>query len=208
MDNHEIKSDQPDPLAAAPETAKSADQVAGRRCFGGDDPVYAPYHDAEWGVELHGDTAIFERISLEIFAAGLSWLTVLRKREAFRAAFAGFDPAAVAAFGEADTARLMENAGIIRNRAKIEATVHNARALLAYQEGGGSLDALVWSHRPAAHPAPATVADIPSGIPESDALAKALKGIGFKWTGPIVAYSTMEAIGVVNDHALTCPTRS
>jgi DNA-3-methyladenine glycosylase I len=189
------------------QTGESQD-TARRRCFGGEDPVYAPYHDTEWGVEIHGDTPVFERISLEIFAAGLSWLTVLRKREAFRAAFAGFDPAAVAAFDEAAVARLMEDAGIIRNRAKIEATISNARALLLFQAGGGSLDALVWSHRPASHPVPATVAEIPSGIPESVALTAALKRIGFKWTGPIVAYSTMEAIGVVNDHAATCPTRA
>ncbi|MDR2565613.1 MAG: DNA-3-methyladenine glycosylase I [Bifidobacteriaceae bacterium] len=176
-----------------------------KRCFGGDDPLYSAYHDTEWGTEVRGDTAIFERVSLEIFAAGLSWLTVLRKREAFREAFAGFEPAAVAAFDGAQVDRLMDNPGIIRNRRKIAATIHNAGTLQAWQRQGGSLDELVWSHRPAIHPSPATLADIPSGIPESLALTKALRQLGFEWVGPIVVYSTLEAIGVVNDHPLTCP---
>jgi DNA-3-methyladenine glycosylase I len=176
-----------------------------QRCFGGSDPLYSAYHDTEWGVELHGDAAIFERISLEIFAAGLSWLTVLRKREAFREAFAGFDPAVVAAFDQDAVERLMDNPRIIRNQRKIAATIHNARVLLAWQDAGGSLDRLVWSHRPESHPSPRTMAEIPSSIPESLALTAELREIGFKWVGPVVVYSTLEAIGVVNDHPLTCP---
>ncbi|MDR2253745.1 MAG: DNA-3-methyladenine glycosylase I [Bifidobacteriaceae bacterium] len=190
---------------AAPTSGSAPTTPELRRCFGGDDPVYSAYHDTEWGVELHGDQEIFERISLEIFAAGLAWLTVLRKRDAFREALAGFDPAAVARFDEADVERLMNNAGIIRNRSKIEATIHNAQVLTAWQAEGGSLDRLVWSHRPFSHPAPVTPADIPSGIPESSALTAALKKVGFKWVGPTVAYSTMQAVGVVDDHPLTCP---
>ncbi|MDR2381042.1 MAG: DNA-3-methyladenine glycosylase I [Bifidobacteriaceae bacterium] len=179
-----------------------------QRCFGNDDPLYSAYHDTEWGTELHGDAALFERISLEIFAAGLSWLTVLRKRDAFREAFAGFDPGAVAMFDDAAVAQLLDNGGIIRNRAKINATISNARQLRALQAAGGSLDQLVWSHKPAWHPSPATIADIPSSIPESLKLTRDLKTLGFQWVGPVVVYSTMEAVGVVNDHPLTCPRRA
>ncbi|MDR2372994.1 MAG: DNA-3-methyladenine glycosylase I [Bifidobacteriaceae bacterium] len=178
------------------------------RCFGGRDPLYSAYHDTEWGVETHGEAALFERVSLEIFAAGLSWLTVLRKREAFREAFAGFEPAAVARFDAAAADRLMANPAIIRNRAKIEATIHNAAALASWLDAGGSLDRLVWSHRPAAHAPAATMADLPVFIPQAEALAADLKKLGFKWVGPVVAYSTMQAVGVVNDHPLTCPLHS
>jgi DNA-3-methyladenine glycosylase I len=170
-------------------------------------PVYAHYHDTEWGVPLHGEAALFERITLEAFQSGLSWLTILRKREAFRAAFASFDPEAVAAFSDADIERLMADAGIVRNRRKIEATIANARATLALREAGG-LDALVWSHRPAvAPPAPRTIADVPAVTPESTALAKALKARGFVFFGPTTAYALMQAVGMVDDHLPGCHRR-
>jgi DNA-3-methyladenine glycosylase I len=176
-----------------------------QRCFGANSPLYQAYHDWEWGQAVHGDAAIFERLSLELMAAGLSWFIVLRKREAFRAAFAGFDPAAVAAFGDADVARLLADPGIVRNQKKIEAVIGNARALLAYQAAGGSLDALVWGHRPKRHRTPRTFADMPATTPESEDLARALKAAGFRWLGPTIAYATMQALGVVNDHLRGCP---
>ena len=141
--------------------------MASRRCaWVGDDPEYRRYHDEEWGVPLHGDRALFEKMSLEGFQAGLSWITILRKRPRFREVFAGFDPAAVAAFGDDDIARLMADAGIIRNRAKIEATISNARLLLEMEDG--ELDALLWSFAPAPGPSPTSFAEIPAVTPESD----------------------------------------
>jgi DNA-3-methyladenine glycosylase I len=168
---------------------------------------YQAYHDREWGRPVAGDTAIFERLSLEAFQSGLSWLTILRKREAFRAAFAGFDPAAVAAFGEADIERLMGDAGIVRNRAKILATIANAQAVLKLPDGE-SLAALLERYRPGPRPAPATTADIPASTAESTALAKALKQHGFRFVGPTTAYATMQAIGLVNDHLADCWVRN
>lgn len=178
------------------------------RCpWGATPPIYAEYHDTEWGVPLHGETELFERITLEAFQSGLSWLTILRKREAFRAAFAGFDPEIVAAFDESDIERLMGDAGIVRNRRKIEATISNARATLALREDGG-LDALIWSHRPeTAPPAPRVDGDIPAVTPESTALAKALKKRGFVFVGPTTAYALMQAIGMVDDHLAGCHRR-
>ena len=178
------------------------------RCpWGTAPPIYAEYHDTEWGVPLHGETELFERIMLEAFQSGLSWLTILRKREAFRVAFAGFDPEAVAAFDETDIERLMGDAGIIRNRRKIEAARVNARATLALREDGG-LDALIWSHRPeTAPPAPILDSDIPAVTPESMALAKALKARGFAFVGPTTAYALMQAIGMVDDHLVGCHRR-
>jgi len=178
------------------------------RCpWGATPPIYAEYHDTEWGVPLHGETELFERITLEAFQSGLSWLTILRKREAFRAAFSGFDPEIVAAFDESDIERLMGDAGIVRNRRKIEATISNARATLALREDGG-LDALIWSHRPeTAPPAPRVDGDIPAVTPESTALAKALKKRGFVFVGPTTAYALMQAIGMVDDHLAGCHRR-
>lgn len=165
-------------------------------------PDYVRYHDEEWGTALHGDRELFERLSLEAFQSGLSWLTILRKREAFRAAFAGFDLPAVAAFDDADVARLLADAGIVRNRAKIEATIVNARAVLdAVPEG---LDALLWSFAPAVHPRPATGADVPATSPESKAMAKELKRRGLRFVGPTTAYALMQATGMVDDHVATC----
>ena len=167
-------------------------------------PDYVAYHDQEWGRPLRGDTALFERISLEAFQSGLSWITILRKREAFRSAFAGFDPATVAAFDGTDVARLLADAGIVRNRAKIEATIANARATLDLD---GGLTDLLWSFAPERQPVPATMGDVPATTPESVAMAKALKREGFRFVGPTTAYALMQATGTVNDHVADCWVR-
>jgi DNA-3-methyladenine glycosylase I len=151
---------------------------------------------------VHGDAPIFERLSLEAFQSGLSWLTILRKRPAFRAAFAGFDPAVVAEYGAADVARLLADPGIVRNRAKVQAVVHNARAIR--QLGDGRLDALVWAHAPAPRERPARIADIPAVTPASRALASELKRCGVRFIGPTTAYALMQACGLVDDHLLGC----
>jgi len=178
------------------------------RCWWcGADPDYVAYHDAEWGRPVADGDRLFEKLCLEGFQAGLSWLTILRKRPAFRAAFAGFDVDAVARFDAADVARLAADAGIVRNRAKIEATVSNARATLDLG-GPATLSSLVWSFAPAARPAPRTAADIPAVTPESTALSKALKRHGFRFVGPTTAYALMQAMGVVNDHLAGCAARA
>jgi DNA-3-methyladenine glycosylase I len=178
------------------------------RCgWGGSTPDYLPYHDLEWGRPVHGDDALFERMTLEAFQSGLSWITILRKRPAFRAAFAGFSIPAVAAFSEADATRLMADAGIVRNRMKVDAALHNARVAADLPEG---LGALLWSYAPPSRPRPATLADVPATTPESIALAKALKKRGFKFVGPTTAYALMQATGMVDDHLAGCfvtPTR-
>ena len=170
-------------------------------------PEYVAYHDEEWGRPVRGDDALFERLCLEAFQSGLSWLTILRKREGFRAAFAGFAIERVAAFGEADVARLMADPGIVRNRRKIDAAIANARAARALAEAGESLSELVWSHRPPDRAAPRSPADVPATTPESAALAKALKARGFAFVGPTTAYATMQACGLVNDHLAGCAAR-
>jgi DNA-3-methyladenine glycosylase I len=165
-------------------------------------PDYVTYHDEEWGTPLHGDDALFERLCLEAFQSGLSWLTILRKRPAFRAAFAGFSVDAVAAFGPDDEARLMADAGIVRNRAKITAAVGNARAAQRVPEG---LSELLWSFAPTTpRPRPATLADVPGTSPESAAMAKELKRRGFVFVGPTTAYALMQATGMVDDHVADC----
>lgn len=165
-------------------------------------PEYAEYHDVEWGTPLHGDDALFERVCLEAFQSGLSWLTILRKRPAFRAAFAGFAIDAVAAFTAEDEARLMADAGIVRNRAKIAAAVRNARAAQELPEG---LDALLWSFAPTApRSRPATLADVPATSAESVAMARELKRRGFVFVGPTTAYALMQATGMVDDHVVSC----
>ncbi|MDQ1740991.1 MAG: DNA-3-methyladenine glycosylase [Pseudonocardiales bacterium] len=174
-----------------------------RRCdWGGSTPDYVAYHDTEWGVPLRGDNALFERLSLEAFQSGLSWLTILRKRENFRAAFAGFDIATVAAFDEADRQRLLADPGIVRNRAKIDAAVNNARAILDHVPEG--LTELLWSFAPAGHPRPALMTDILALTPESKAMAKELKRRGFAFVGPTTAYAMMQATGMVDDHVAYC----
>jgi DNA-3-methyladenine glycosylase I len=178
------------------------------RCFGDGDPLYERYHDEEWGRPVRDERGLFERMSLEAFQSGLSWLTILRKRDAFRAAFAAFDPDAVARFGEADVVRLLADAGIVRNRAKIEATIANARATVALREDGPALAELIWErYRPPPRAAPRTLADIPSQTPETVALAKELKRRGFRFVGPTTLYALMQACGVVNDHLAGCSAR-
>ncbi len=177
-----------------------------QRCFGTGDPLMEAYHDEEWGRPVHDESGLFERIALEGFQFGLSWAIVLRKRPGFRAAFAQFDAAAVADFGDDDVARLLVDAGIVRNRLKIEATVANARALVALHDAGRTLDDVLWSHRPAAgHPRPATWTDVPATSPESVALSRELKSLGFRFVGPTTAYASMQACGVVDDHLVGCP---
>ncbi|SFL26825.1 DNA-3-methyladenine glycosylase I [Geodermatophilus ruber] len=173
------------------------------RCaWGNSAPEYVPYHDEEWGTPLHGDDALFERLSLEAFQSGLSWITILRKRPAFRTAFAGFSIDAVAEFTEEDQARLMADPGIVRNRAKISAAVRNARAAQQLPEG---LSALLWSFAPEGpRPRPATLADVPATTPESAAMAKELKRRGFVFVGPTTAYALMQATGMVDDHVAGC----
>lgn len=177
------------------------------RCgWAGSPPEYLAYHDDEWGRPVHGEQALFERITLEAFQSGLSWLTILRKRDGFRAAFAGFDPDVVAAYAPADEARLLADPVIVRNRAKIAAAVTNARAVVALRADGG-LDALVWSFRPAKSPAPRSLAEVPAVTPESTALARALKSRGFVFVGPTTAYAAMQACGLVDDHIVGCHRR-
>ncbi|WP_426593939.1 DNA-3-methyladenine glycosylase I [Cellulomonas sp. McL0617] len=178
------------------------------RCFGDGNPLYEQYHDEEWGRPVHEEHALFERFALEGFQSGLAWITVLRKRPAFRAAFADFDPEVVAGFGDDDVARLMADAGIVRNLAKIEATIANGRALRALHATGGSLDAVLWSHAPdRTHwVRPATWSGVPAITVESTALAKELKSLGFRFVGPTTAYAAMQACGVVDDHLATCPS--
>ncbi|GAA0909637.1 DNA-3-methyladenine glycosylase I [Pseudonocardia zijingensis] len=174
------------------------------RCaWAGSAPEYVAYHDEEWGRPLRGVTALFERLTLEGFQSGLSWLVILRKRPAFRAAFSGFDPAVVAGFGEADVERLLGDAGIVRNRAKIEATVHNARRVVDMDR---PLDELLWSFapEPGAHRRPATLADVPATTPESVAMARALKKLGLRFVGPTTCYALMQAAGLVDDHVADC----
>ena len=165
-------------------------------------PEYLDYHDNEWGRPLHGEQALFERLSLEAFQSGLSWLIILRKRPAFRAAFADFDVRAVAEFGEDDVARLLADAGIVRNRAKVEATIANARAIAAAVPEG--LDALLWSFAPAVHERPAVPSDVASTSADATAMAKELKRRGLRFVGPTTAYALMQATGMVDDHVATC----
>jgi DNA-3-methyladenine glycosylase I len=183
--------------------------VSDRRCpWALSTPDYVAYHDDEWGRPVIDDDALFERLSLEAFQSGLSWLTILRKRENFRAAFAGFSIEAVALFGAGDVRRLMADAGIVRNRAKIDATLANARAAAEMHKRGDSLAALAWSHRPPRRRAPRTMAELPPITPESKALSKELKRRGFRFVGPTTAYAAMQACGIVNDHLSGCPARA
>lgn len=176
------------------------------RCpWGAGDRLLADYHDTEWGEIRHGRDALFERISLEAFQSGLSWLVILRKRPAFREAFAGFDADAVAAFGDHDVARLLADAGIVRNRAKVEATIANARAVLALDDRDEDLDTLLWSFAPDPRPPrPAELVDVPAVTGASTAMAKALRARGFRFVGPTTCYALMQAIGMVDDHLVGC----
>jgi DNA-3-methyladenine glycosylase I len=174
------------------------------RCPWGNDPSMIAYHDTEWGKVLRGDRELYERMSLEAFQSGLSWAIILRKRDRFREVFHDFDPEKVAAFGDADIQRLLEDAGIVRNRLKVEATISNARTLLALD---GSFSDLLWSFAPPPKPAPKSYAEVPATTPESIAMAKALKKQGFRFFGPTTAYALMQATGMVNDHLADCFAR-
>jgi DNA-3-methyladenine glycosylase I len=170
---------------------------------------YRTYHDDEWGRPVVDDVRLYEKLSLEGFQSGLSWLTILRKRPAFRKAFRGFDPKAVARFDDRTVERLLGDASIIRHRGKIEATIANARATLAVQADRGSLAALVWSFEPSRRrKAPTKLGEVPASTPESKALAKALKGYGFRFVGPTTAYAAMQSLGLVNDHLARCHVRA
>jgi DNA-3-methyladenine glycosylase I len=166
----------------------------------------AAYHDEEWGRPVTDERGLYEKLCLEAFQSGLSWLTILRKRDGFRAAFAGFEPDAVARFGARDVKRLMGDAAIVRNRAKIDAAIANAQAVVALRDAEG-LPALVWSFRPPPRPAPRAVGELPPVTPESTALAKELRRRGFRFVGPTTAYALMEACGLVNDHVAGCFVR-
>jgi len=179
----------------------------GERCFGADDSLYLSYHDEEWGRPVRDERGVYERLCLEGFQSGLSWLTILRKRHAFREAFAGFDPDRVAEFDERDVSRLLGDASIVRHRGKIEAAIRNARATLALRAAGSPLPTLFWAAAPAVSPAPETQADWPGSSTESVLLARQLRAAGFAFVGPTTVYAAMQACGVVNDHLATCPVR-
>jgi DNA-3-methyladenine glycosylase I len=175
------------------------DDNLARPAWAATDPLMREYYDTEWGMPVHDERGVFERLSLEAFQSGLSWATILRKRENFREAFAGFDPEVIEGFGEAKVQELLGNAGIIRNRAKILATINNAKATIALRADGG-LARFVWSFRPEFTPAPQTMDEVPTTSAESLALSKALKKRGFSFVGPTTMYALMEALGIVDTH--------
>jgi DNA-3-methyladenine glycosylase I len=186
-------------VAEQPDLVVGEDGLA-RPTWASTEPLKA-YYDTEWGMPIRDERGMFERLSLEAFQSGLSWVTILRKRDAFRAAFDDFDPEVVAAYDEADVARLMADAGIVRNRAKIEATIANAAATVSLRDEGG-LAAFIWGYQPAETPRPARYADIPTSSPESAALAKALRRKGFRFVGPTTMNALMEAVGIIDTHLL------
>jgi DNA-3-methyladenine glycosylase I len=190
-----------------PQSALAAGPDGEKRCWWAAGPDYIGYHDREWGRPVLDDDGLFERLCLEAFQSGLSWLTILRKREAFRAAFAGFAVEAVAGFGARDIERLMGNAGIVRNRLKIVAAIENAKAATAMAADGEPLAELIWSFRSKRRSAPRSRADLPASTPESTALARELKRRGFRFIGPTTAYALMQACGLVNDHVAGCKVR-
>jgi DNA-3-methyladenine glycosylase I len=182
--------------------------VTGTRCWGDGDALFERYHDEEWGFPVLDERGLFEKLTLEAFQSGLSWRTILAKRDAFRAAFAHFHPDAVAGFGDADVARLLADRGIVRNRAKIEATLANARVAVGLRATGEPLEALIRAHAPSApERPPASWADVPATVPETVALARELKRRGFRFVGPTTLYALMQACGLVDDHLAGCPAR-
>lgn len=199
-------------ITPAPTTTDVVVGEDGRvRCaWAGTDPGYLAYHDDEWGQPLRDERRLFELLCLETFQSGLSWLLILRKRDGFRAAFDGFDPERLAAYGGDDVARLLGDARIVRNRAKVEATIANARAVVALHEAGETLVDAVWAHAPDRSPSGRgagrflTLAEVPSTTPDSKALAKALRARGFRFVGPVVAYALMQSAGLVDDHLRDC----
>ena len=182
--------------------------AAPERCpWCGNDPLYVAYHDADWGVPCHDERTLFEFLILEGAQAGLSWITILRKRENYRHAFDGFDPEKIARYGERDVARLLADAGIVRNRLKIAAAIDNARAVLALHEAGSSLDELFWRFvdgRPVVNRW-RSLDQVPAHTPAAQALSRELKRRGFRFVGPTVIYAHMQATGMVNDHLVSCP---
>jgi len=199
--------------ATEPSLRMSSDLVIGQdgvaRCpWGASPPEYQAYHDNEWGLPVSDDNRVFEKLCLEGFQAGLSWLTILRKREAFRRAFASFDPRLVARFDDADITRLLGDPGIIRHRGKIVATIANAQATVRLAEQGVRLAAFVWSYEPGARPAPKTLSDLPASTAESKALSAELRRQGFRFVGPTTAYAAMQSLGLVNDHLKGCHSRA
>ena len=178
-----------------------------RRCWETSDQLYLDYHDHEWGRPVTDERGLLERLCLEGFQSGLSWLTILRKRDAFRTAFSDFDPETVARFGEDDVARLLDDVAIVRHRGKIEAAISNARATVDLQASGTTLRELLWSYRTEDRPAPRGPRDWQPATPESIALSKELKQRGFRFVGPTTVYSTMQACGIVNDHFYDCIVR-
>jgi DNA-3-methyladenine glycosylase I len=180
-----------------------------KRCWTSSDPAYLAYHDEEWGRPVTDERGLLERFCLEGFQSGLSWLTILRKRENFRTAFADFDPERVARFGKRDVERLLRDAGIVRHRGKIEAAIANAKGTLALRAAGTPLEELVWTHRPErSGRTPRSLKDLPATTPESNALSKELKRAGFRFVGPTTVYAAMQACGVVNDHIAGCFVRA
>lgn len=192
-------------LAPLPGVVVGDDGLA-RPAWASVDPLLRAYYDEEWGMPVRDEQGLFERLSLEAFQSGLSWATILRKRPAFRVAFADFAPDRVAAFDDADVTRLMADAAIVRNRRKIDATIANARATVALREDGGLAD-LIWSFRPAATPVPTTMADVPTVSDESKALAKELRRRGFSFVGPTTMFALMEAVGIVDTHLVASHRR-
>lgn len=180
---------------------------AARCAWGASAPEYLPYHDLEWGRPVGSDDRVFEKLCLEGFQGGLSWLTILRKREGFRAAFARFNPSVVAEFGPSDVERLLADAAIVRNRAKIMAAIDNARATLRLRDNGMSVAALVWKYEPSPGRPPPTVDSLPASTPESAALSAELRRHGFRFVGPTTVYAAMQSLGVVNDHLEGCHAR-
>ena len=178
-----------------------------KRCWSTDDPLYNAYHDEEWGRPVLDERGLLERLCLEGFQSGLSWLTILRKRENFRAAFDGFEPDRMARYGVREIERLLGDAGIVRHRGKIEAAIANARGTLQLRDAGTPLEVLVWSHRAKRRRAAKTIYDLPATTPESVALSKELKRAGFRFVGPTTVYAAMQACGVVNDHIAGCHVR-
>jgi len=184
--------------------------MGGYTCWGETGPLMAEYHDNEWGVPCHDDQELFERLMLEGFQAGLSWSTILNKRENFRRAFDGWDAGAIAAYGPGDIARLMADAGIVRNRLKVEGAVKNARAFLATRAEHGTFDAYIWRFvdgAPLVRPIPGALGDVPITTPESDAMSKDLRKRGFTFVGSTICYAFMQSVGMVNDHLEGCPAR-
>jgi DNA-3-methyladenine glycosylase I len=177
------------------------------RCWPTTDPLYVAYHDEEWGRPVRDERGMYERLCLEGFQSGLSWLTILRKRENFREAFAQFEPDVVAGFGEREVQHLLADAGIVRHRGKIEATIANAQGVLELREAGTPLQELVWSYAPESHDPPQTMADWQSQTPASKELSKRLKAAGFRFVGPTTVWAAMQACGIVNDHLATCWVR-